>query len=406
MPDTSFIEYFTDSVRVSQLQSGKTTRGKSWLAEETVLSIRRMAAEICGGQKSDRTISEDHARRLMERFEATCRRRRQDVPDALRPQIMQHLINELGINAKALKIDPGSLISVTVLHGAVGPELVAEYAHFADQPGIVKRAAKSFSRDRRELLRSTEFVVDELMNDPEFRDEFSHRPDVLRFAATKYPRDPRKFLRGLQGMIAELERDPEFADLVDTKAPRVAVMDHRSDPRKFMREVQNTLAELERDPEFASENRYFLMSAVVDDPTDARRWLRELRNDREERDRVWDAHKRLLAANQQWNRNPRDAGANEELDKAIEVAVTVLQTAGGNYNYRLDEDLREVVYTAGVGNFVTETGLWRLSRYGLHIDKCQYVILERRIRPGQEASPKPEQPQDPYVRFRPPRLGY
>ena len=67
---------------------------------------------------------------LLEQFEELCRRRKCDIDAELRVALGRVLAGELAVNHAALGGSALKLIGLTVLQGAIGPDLVREFQQF------------------------------------------------------------------------------------------------------------------------------------------------------------------------------------------------------------------------------------------------------------------------------------
>src|SRR5271157_6055187 len=105
---------------------------------------------------------------LLERFEELCRRRKCDIDPELRVALARVLAGELAVNRAALGESALKLIGVTVLQGAIGPDLVREFERFRDMPWVFTTAALSHPADPRAFLRKVADTADALAAEPEF----------------------------------------------------------------------------------------------------------------------------------------------------------------------------------------------------------------------------------------------
>ena len=232
---------FADEVRQIQSKSGKKFTGGNYLSSESQYAITKAATEsaiVAGMSKAgDGTAARD----LFERFEEMCRRRKLNIEADLRAALVKILAGELLANHSALGGSATRLISVTVLQGAIGPDLTKEFERFRETPWVLATAAVSYPSDPRVFLRKVASTIDTLTTEPKF-ERFRKTPGVIAQAAVNFPTDPRAFLRKVASTIDTLVTEPEFERFRETPWVIVkAAVNFPTDPRAFLRKVASTI---------------------------------------------------------------------------------------------------------------------------------------------------------------------
>ena len=140
---------FADEVRQIQSRSGKKFTGGNRLSPESQYAITKAATEsaIAAGMSPDCEGAAMH--HLFERFEELCRRRKLHIEADLRAALVKILAGELLANHSALGGSVTKLITVTVLQGAIGPDLMKEFERFRETPWIITTAAVNYPSDPR-----------------------------------------------------------------------------------------------------------------------------------------------------------------------------------------------------------------------------------------------------------------
>ena len=132
---------FAGEVRHIQSTSRKIFSGGNHLPPESQHAIAAAVnAAVTGKGGKVRVV-----RCLLERFEELCRRRKCDIDPELRVALARVLAGELAVNHAALGGSALKLIGVTVLQGAIGPDLLRELERFRDMPWVFTTAALSSS---------------------------------------------------------------------------------------------------------------------------------------------------------------------------------------------------------------------------------------------------------------------
>jgi hypothetical protein len=228
---------FADGVRQIQSRSGKKFTGGNRLSPESQHAITKAATEIAIAAGMSLAGEGTAVRDLFERFEELCRRRKLYIEVDLRAALIKVLAGELLANHSALGGSVTRLITVTVLQGAVGPDLIKEFERFRETPWIITTAAVSYPSNPRAFLRKVASTIDTLATEPEF-ERFHGTPGVIAQAAVNFPADPRAFLRKVASTIDTLTTEPEFERFRETPWVIVkAAVNYPSDPRAFLRKV-------------------------------------------------------------------------------------------------------------------------------------------------------------------------
>ena len=225
---------FLDNVRLTQKESGKLARGRNRLSSETSDAMNIQLDSI--SKLIDiLELPNDTAKKLCERFEEICRRRRMKMIDEIRREIYELLIFELSINTQELEMEPDQLVSVTLLSEVPAGFILQEkeFEWFKGNLGIVKRAAEKYSNPR-EFLRTVKETVEEILEEEEFKC-FSKNKWVIQHAAVKHSK-PKKFLRTVKETVEEILEDKEFERFKNSLGIVLkAVVWHSSDPKDFLR---------------------------------------------------------------------------------------------------------------------------------------------------------------------------
>lgn len=182
---------------------------------------------------------------LLERFEELCRRRKCDIDPELRVALARVLAGELAVNRAALGESALKLIGVTVLQGAIGPDLVREFERFRDMPWVFTTAALSHPADPRAFLRKVADTADALAAEPEFEHFRDVTPSIIVKVAVDYPTNARAFLHKVVRTVDMLAMEPEFERF--REMPWViekAAHSYPSDPRAFLRKVASGIIKL------------------------------------------------------------------------------------------------------------------------------------------------------------------
>lgn len=261
---------FAGQARHAQFVSGKKLTGHNYLSPESQRTIRKAARGGAGGAPRD----------LFERFEEMCRRRSLAVDAELRPTLFELLAWELAANHAALGGRKARLVAVTVLQGAIGPELTAdpEFERFREAPGVFTQAAVNYPADPRGFLQRLSATIDVLAKEPEFK-RFRKTPFVFTQAAMHYPCNPGAFLRKASAAMDALAREPEFKRF--RKMPHVfakAALTYPSNPRAFLRKAARDIDALRRDQEFKHlrEAPSLFARAATGYPSNPRAYLRKV----------------------------------------------------------------------------------------------------------------------------------
>lgn len=227
------ISIFVNAIRHAQKESGKPLRGATFLRSGKLAAIQIAAQELVG-TLSDKSITEEHASYMMQRFEEMCRRQKHSFDERWRQDILKLLSSELMINYYALNLPIQKLIPVTIYHGGIAPQLLHEFPAFKNSPGIFNYAVYKHPTEPRKFLQEVSTQIDKLKKDPEFI-EFLNYDWVFRYAATNSPRDASGFLRGIQRSMEEIATKPEFTELAQNK-PLImqTIIGHPNEPEKFL----------------------------------------------------------------------------------------------------------------------------------------------------------------------------
>jgi hypothetical protein len=227
---------FMQKVREGQAKRGKRFTGHNYLKPQQEQAVR----EAVESSELVRTIREavgmgEAVTTAAERFEVMCKRQHIEVKDVLRPFITKLLTSEMWVNQESLGVPANKVVGITVLHGAVGPQLHEEFGnHFRDW--AIKEAAVQYPGDPRGFLCKAKDQMDVLMREPEF-ERFRDFPSIIMDAAVRHTSSPREHLRKSSKKIDNLVQDPEFARLRgDPKEFIFATMFH-SNPRAYLREL-------------------------------------------------------------------------------------------------------------------------------------------------------------------------
>ncbi len=141
---------------------------------------------------------------LAERFEEMCRRRGAEMTEGLRRSVVKLLAAELWVNHTALGAGPDRLLSATVQHGAVAPELLKE---FPQQPTyIVTLAMVGSPISPRTMLQRLEKRLAEVSGEPEFSLLAHNRPSAFLKAAIRHPANLRERLLREQEAVENSHR--------------------------------------------------------------------------------------------------------------------------------------------------------------------------------------------------------
>jgi hypothetical protein len=184
---------FIDTVRQAHHAGGRPFKGQAWLPEHQKLAIRAAVASAATAAPGG-SITPAIEERLLARFEEMARRTEFQVPDDLRHDILSLLVTELWVNQCALHASPKRLLSVTVQHGAIGPELVKDFPEFRETPGIFIRVASNAPADPGAALQEARQRIAALVRNDEFAD-LRDTPHRFIRAAVFHPRDPEGALR-------------------------------------------------------------------------------------------------------------------------------------------------------------------------------------------------------------------
>jgi hypothetical protein len=275
---------FAGQARDAQSISGKKLTGGNSLSPESLGAIRKAISGRAIADVIGKAGTGDVACKLFERFEEMCRRRRFTVDAELRPALFEILAGELAANHAALGGSAARLVAVTVLQGAIGPELTAdpEFARFRQSPGVFTQAAVNHPSDPGTFLRRLSATIDALAKDEELK-RFRKTPFVFTKAAMHYPLGPGNFLRKASAAMDKLAREPEFKRF--RRTPFVfakAALVYPSDPRAFLRKAAGAMDAIAREPEFKHlrEAPGLFTRAALGYPSDPRAYLRATSTDR------------------------------------------------------------------------------------------------------------------------------
>ena len=274
---------FLDNVRLTQKESGKLARGRNRLSSETSDAMNIQLDSI--SKLIDiLELPNDTAKKLCERFEEICRRRRMKMIDEIRREIYELLIFELSINTQELEMEPDQLVSVTLLSEVPAGFILQEkeFEWFKGNLGIVKRAAEKYSNPR-EFLRTVKETVEEILEEEEFKD-FWETPWMVLHAAVHNPTDPRRLLRKVIKTVEGFLEKEKFKCFRTNKwVIRHAALKY-SKPEKFLSTVKRTVKKILREKEFAGfkKTSWIVLHAAVHYPDDPRRFLRTVKETVEE----------------------------------------------------------------------------------------------------------------------------
>jgi hypothetical protein len=269
---------FADKVRHIQSRTGKKFTGGNYLSAESQYAITKAATESAIVAELSKAGEGRAVLDLFERFEEMCRRRNLKIEPEIRVALVDVLAGELLANQSALGGSATKLIRVTVLQGAILPDLKGEFERFREMSWVFLTAAVSYPSDPRAFLRKVANTIDALSTETEF-ERFRETPGVIAQAAVNHPADSRTFLRRVSGVIDMLTTEPEFEHLRET--PWIftrAAVSYPSDPRGFLRKVASIADTLAREPEFERfrETPFVIARAAVSYRADPRAFLRKV----------------------------------------------------------------------------------------------------------------------------------
>jgi hypothetical protein len=119
---------FMRAVRLEQAAAYTRFGGRTRISGEQKQAITQaIDSSALVAAAKDATHSDLLVNELAERFEEMCRRRGAAMTEGLRRSVVKLLAAELWVNHTALGTEPERLLSATVHHGAIAPELVEEF---------------------------------------------------------------------------------------------------------------------------------------------------------------------------------------------------------------------------------------------------------------------------------------
>lgn len=119
---------FMRAVRQEQAGAYTKFRGRTRISGEQKQAITKavdssaVVAAVKESMQADLPVNA-----LAERFEEMCRRREAEMTEGLRRSMVKLLAAELWVNHTILGAEPERLLSATVQHGAVAPELLKDF---------------------------------------------------------------------------------------------------------------------------------------------------------------------------------------------------------------------------------------------------------------------------------------
>lgn len=119
---------FMRAVRMEQAAAYTKLVGRSRISGEQKQAITQaIDSSALVAAATDATHADLLMNTLAERFAEMCRRRGAEMTEGLRRSVVKLLAAELWVNHTALGTEPDRLLSATVQHGAVAPELLKEF---------------------------------------------------------------------------------------------------------------------------------------------------------------------------------------------------------------------------------------------------------------------------------------
>lgn len=210
---------FIEEVRRAQNASGKLQTGGNFLSPRQKLEVSRATAGSALVAAVKTSVNADlSVNYLAERFEEMCRRQEATVDAELRPSIVKLLAAELLVNQKALDVPAKKLISATLHHGAIVPELLKEYDKLPYSRLAVYSAVTARPGAPREFLERAAEEIKALSTDPEFRLLLEKRPSDLPVAAI-HPGSARSRLR-------KIAKDKGYWTTVETERTASTSKEH------------------------------------------------------------------------------------------------------------------------------------------------------------------------------------
>lgn len=271
-------EVLIESLRDAQRLSGKSAQGCSHLSRERLELISEFVENdpilraVGAGNADLRTAIE----RLLERFEELCRRRDIAIQtETARKWAYRILAVELMVNAQVCEMEPGEVLSATLLNSKLVSDIFSqkEFPALDDAPSLIRDAIRHRPGRERAWLSDILVAEERLQHHPAFC-TLSDSPWVFRVAASCH-KEPEVFLRNVVAARMRLEADPEFEGFAD--APWIYLWAAvRPDPEGILRSVQRESAEILEEQEFSllKPRPGLVREAVARSAKNARTFLR------------------------------------------------------------------------------------------------------------------------------------
>jgi hypothetical protein len=187
---------FMAEIRLAQAGRSAKLRGNNYLAPEQQRAITEALSNspLVGSVKESAHIDLP-VNYLAERFEEMCRRQGAAVDAELRPSVIKLLATELWVNSQALGVPAKRLLSATLHHGAIAPELIREFPERARFSLI--HAMTATPENPRALLDRASQSIALLSSKPEFRGLMERNPAAIEEAVILRPNKAESRLRQL-----------------------------------------------------------------------------------------------------------------------------------------------------------------------------------------------------------------
>jgi hypothetical protein len=183
-------------VRLAQAERASRFMGNNYLPPEQYQAITKAisGSELVTAVKESTQV-DIPVNYLAERFEELCRRQGAAVDADLRPAVVKLLATELFANQQALGIPAKKLLSATLLHGAIAPELLNE---FPEMPRYAIIRAVEFTPEApREFLGNAKREVAAVFAEPEFQHLVQSQPSVVEQTVINRRSKARELLRAI-----------------------------------------------------------------------------------------------------------------------------------------------------------------------------------------------------------------